>query len=771
MRNKSLSLLGCGAILALSAGAAFNLGAKGDVYEAAAGAHLITAVEGDAEGLTTDASWEGVEALPMTGENGGTVSFASIGTKVFFKMRVNDSTPFTSKDKIDYAFRLGEKAQGQQGNFDPWLTANGPMDYGDPVQVELHHHAAENVYTAVIGFDLGADFAIGAKLSAALHFVDATEPSATWGEGNANAFEGDLYLGEMPAAHTYVVPQVQGDAEGLTIASSWEGVETYPMDGPNGGTVAFALIESKLFFKMSMPDATRFPGKDKIDYLFRVGSNVQGQQGNFDPWLTANVAMSYGQPVQVEMGYNEASASYEAILGFDMKADYAPGMSVEAEVNFHDAQTEDTPWGEGPANTFAHTLYLVEEGTLPPPEESSTETTDPSSSSEPELPEEGLIPGPENADLGIVVTDLAKLPNDADWAKAPAFDLLPVYGDTTGATGKIQLYTSNQNYFWRLEVNDPTVCFNTDGIFIRVSTVGDEGKTLYEGRGNFDNWISEKTNLLGQPSLREDSFSIEDVGSYLPGIVTHKEGYYGKTKEGEFFVEPGKQIRLEVRYRDSRSAFEPWIDGDQKHTIYFDQVLTFGEVADTTIRPDAPSENFLATAAEVRYNRAIIAWDAFAGADLYKVMLYAKNAEGEAEPYTHLRVEGPFYGGEEAYAEEISGLAEATAYCVQIQAFDPNENLIGSSALAEFETPKRGEETSSSTPSEETSTGTSQEGTSEGTSADTSVPGSGDSSVEEGHDEPSALSQGAIVGIVVGVVLGVLLIGGIVAFVIIKKRR
>ncbi|MGN1262299.1 MAG: hypothetical protein ACI4UT_04505 [Candidatus Enteromonas sp.] len=765
MKKQILPLVALSSVLALSAGALAYAAHPASSAVHAENTFLIQEIARDGEGNSDPSAWGGVETYAMSGPNGGTVAFASVDTRLFFRMVMPDTTHFSGKDKIDYKIRTNGKVHGQQGNFDPWLTVNENLAYGQPTQMLMSYDAEAQQYTAIIGFEMGGDFATGAKISVEVNFHDVTEATQNWGEGAANTFSADLWVkekSEEPIRNTYLVQEIARDGEGNSDPSAWDSVETYAMSGPNGGTVAFGSVDTRLYFRMVVPDEVFIYNKEKIDYKFKIGSKVQGQQGNWDNWLTANERQDYGQPTQVAMSYDAAAKQTIALIGFEMGEDFVTGAKISAEINYHDVTSDSQNWGEGAANSFSADLYIKEKGS----ESSSEETSSEESSSE-QGPVEGVVAGPENTDLGIVVTDIAKLPTDKDWATATAYDMIPLYGDTTGATGTIKILTSNDNYFWRMDVNDPTINKNTDGLYIKVSTVGEEPSILYEGRGNFDNWIAEKTNNLGQPSLREDSFSIDNITAWESGVVTHKEGYYGKTQAGDMFVLPGGQIRLEVRYRDSRSSKEQWVDGDYLHTVYFDQVITFGEKADTTIRPNEPTEGFVGSSSSVSYSKATIEWDDLSGADTYKLFVYQKNAEGDPEPYTYLRTEGPFYAGDGHYAEEITGLSEDTEYAIQVVAYDVAEEVIGNSALVSFATPKRGAATSSeeevpSSSSEEESVTSEEEVTSkeEVTSSDDVVP--------EPEPEPEKKGCG---GSIVAASSLLLAVAGLGAAVLLKKKK
>lgn len=519
---------------------------------------------------------------------------------------------------------------------------------------------------------------------------------------------------------TYVVLASEG-TEGLMAAANWTGVETYAMTGTGEGTVSFATVGTKLIFKMNVVDTTKLTGKDKIDYTFTVGTKTQGQQGNFDPWLTALGAMDYGNNIQTDLSYDDATTSYTAVIGFDLKTDFVEGLEIGATVNFHNASGTQS-WGEGDAISFSHSIFIGK---------------DPS--------REGLVPGPKNEDLGIVVTDLAALPTDDDWAKATAIDMIPVYGDTTGATATVKLLSANKNIFWKMEITDPAINNGNEGLYLSIATVEETPELLYEGRGNFDMWIAEKVNKLSSPSLFTQSIDgVTDVKGYQAGTLTYNEGFYMPNQ-----AIPDGKIHLNLRFRDSRSAAEAWKDGDYVHTVYFDQTITFGAEADKTIRPQTATDGFTGSAVDISYNKGTIEWADFGGADSYKLFIYEKNADGAEEPYTYLRTDGPVYGGEKSYSEIVTGLSEETAYAVQIVALDEKEAVTGYSSLVNLVTTARGTGGgSSSSSSSSSSAGSSSSSSSSSSSQPTSssTPASSSSSPASSSSQSSSSSQTSSTG-------------------------
>jgi hypothetical protein len=227
----------------------------------------------------------------------------------------------------------------------------------------------------------------------------------------------------------------------------------------------------------------------------------------------------------------------------------------------------------------------------------------------------------------------------------------------------------------------------------------------FEGRGNYDTWIAEKHNDFGSPSLLEFKTTASNPSGLGEGVYTFSQGFYLKD-----LVQEGAQIRLCFKHRDARYASDAWMDDDYKHTIYFDQIITFGAPADTTIRPQTPTDGFTGSASGISYNKADICWNEFAGAETYNMYVYEVNPDGSEEPFTNISIEGPIYAGLDSYEEIISGLSEKTNYAVQVVAYDANEEVIGYSELILFSTISRQEAMDPGTSEEP---GTSDEPTSE----------------------------------------------------------
>ncbi|MDY2888727.1 MAG: PT domain-containing protein [Candidatus Caccosoma sp.] len=749
-------------------------------------------------GLMKEDDWTNVKSYSLTGANEGVVKFAIVETKFFFRFEVKDETNFSGKDKIDFEITTNGKHQGQQGNFDPWLTGLGAMDFGNNIQTDLLYNATLKSYIAVIGFDLKDSMIKGNDINVTINFHDVTDASQNWGDGAATSFNGTLKLIEgasEPITNTDIIKQYTGVDNKMT-ASDWENVEKYSLVGENEGYLQFALIKERFFFKLKVNDDTYFKNKEKIDFEFTTNGKHQGQQGNFDPWLTALGTMDFGDTIQLEMAYNQSEKYYTAVLGFDLGSSYLKGNTIDFSLNYHNAD-ESQSWGDGKLSQFSKTLYFEEyhehtfetswvsdetnhyhkstcghdvtsqfgphtfdDGVvkIEPTEEKEgvklftctickytkeepiqalghthtyeetwshdennhfhkatckhkDEVSDVAAHSFTEWTNiiepshgvngskertcticnykdvevipyvEGQVNGPENVDLGITIKDIISAPKDADWQEADSYDLIPIYGDTYGAKGYIKILSSNNNLFWQVMVDDETTNINTDGLYICLKTVGEEATTLFEARGNFDFWLAEKVNNLGSPSLFTQATTAADPHGYSKGTYTYSQGFYLKD-----LLVPGNQIELIVKFRDSRSEKEAWADADYMHTIYFDQVITFGKEADKTIRPQEPTNGFTGNVEKVSYNKGNVTWKDIDNADSYRLYVYAVNKDGSEEPYEHLTIEGPIYAGDGPYSETLLGLSESSKYVVQIVAYDKNDKAIAYSSLISLNT-------------------------------------------------------------------------------------
>ena len=133
------------AALALSSAMAFSglagIVALGVSAEAGTDEKVIKAVTGGGDkGFVTEPEWNTAYEHAMTGANTGSVKLATVGTNLYFRMIVTDTTKFTGKDRIAYKITVGGTTADIQGNYDPWLT--GSYGFGPNVQTEMAYDDA-----------------------------------------------------------------------------------------------------------------------------------------------------------------------------------------------------------------------------------------------------------------------------------------------------------------------------------------------------------------------------------------------------------------------------------------------------------------------------------------------------------------------------------------------------------------------------------------------------------------------------------------------------
>ena len=663
---------------------------------------VIAAVKGDENGFVTADEWAAIVPYTGTGANQMTVKLATVGNNFFFLYEVKDVTKFTGKDRIAYIIETNGAKQEQQGNFDPWLTPE--PSFGPNVQTEFSYDETAQKYVVLIGIPLGENFVPGAEVKVVFVHNDVTTADQSWGAGEETKVEATLTFAgeyveepEIPEEpvvpnYTYVLPVIDF-APG---ASSWELAEKYALTttaGTTGATGYVSLLVSgtHLYVKMVITDETRF-GNDRPDYKIVIGGKTASARGKYIDdigayWL-ADRTQDFGKTLVHEATYE--NNVYELTLAFNI-GDYAvEGAHVEVYFSHADAQKAEDEWDDSEksyphAISFSGVLYIGKYSeTDPVAPEQPEEPDTPVDPEEPETPvDPEPTPGPENTDLDITVIDLPGMPDEKMWAKLPSYQLIANNGNITGAYGKIQICTAATNIFFRLEVTDPTFHKIQDAIYIFIGT---EELNL-ETRGNFDMWLAHINNSFGSPSLLEQTTANDNLTAYKENTVVFKYGMYIPD-----IYAVGEEIRICIKYRDSRSAAEPWpTDNDQKHTIYFDQTVTFGPAADLTVRPEEVTEGFNAGNEQVSYNKANIVWSDVANAETYKMFIYKVNADGAEEPYTHVATEGPVYAGIGNFSEVIEGLTEKTAYAVQVIAYDKDGEIVACSSLTAFTTISRQE--------------------------------------------------------------------------------
>lgn len=485
-------------------------------------------------------------------------------------------------------------------------------------------------------------------------FTDTTVETFTPGEGTT------------PPAAEMKIKQLNKPA-GMVSESEWATLPKHVINTNNNGYVQFAGVGTTVWVRVIAEDTTYTKNSDAVNVSLAVAEgNASKFTMNMSPWTTDSLYVNIDKAdVTYGASYNSSTCTYEAIVGMDIKEAYVNGASVAANVTYRDGSAKHgtgAALDSGTATTFSGTLTLDGAPTQPEPD-------------------------PVNEDLQIVITDLASQPKESDWAAATAYPLIKVKGGTSGATGTVKVYTAAKNIYFRLEVNDPTTNIECDGVYVYL---GVEGNRI-ETRGKYCvNWLNnqfgdEIRNDFGSPSLFIQTTTATETQSWTEGKYTFDYGFHIPKIYGV-----GNTIRLHVRHRDSQSAAEQWKDSDYTHTIYFDQVMTFGEPADTTVRPQTATEGYTGTVSDISYNKVNVNWAHYTGAESYYVYLYKVNAAGSTEPYEFVKPEGAFYDDEFAAGSNCKGaiasLSQTTDYAVQIVAMDDNGDAIAYSALISFRT-------------------------------------------------------------------------------------
>lgn len=463
-----------------------------------------------------------------------------------------------------------------------------------------------------------------------------------------------------------------GGAAGKPTAAEWESLAVHNLSGNSEGYLQFATVGTTLWIRTVVEDTTKKTNGDTLDITVTVGNNSPLKlKMNMQTWTADDGSWIAGEVTFRDLtGYNDSKMQYTSLVGFELGDAYADEATVAVKVIYRDASEKHGTGAAldgGTATTYEATL-TIEEPETPPP----------------------AVEDPENPDLKIVVTDLPSQPKESDWANATAYNLIALHGGTAGSTGTIKIFTAAQNIFFRVEINDPTTHTNADSKYIYLGNQ----EVHYEAHGNWENWLTPvvngEANPFGQPSLMVEKTTAKitgnDKGDWTPGVYTWDYGLYLKDQAtSNILWEEEAQIRLCVKFGDSQDSTRPWgTPSGYDHCIYFDQILTFGEKADTTVRPQAPTEGFTGTVSEVSNTNVKINTDGFDGAETYKFFLYGVNPAGSEEPYEHIEIAGPAYSDELPY--QLFGLSATTDYLVQIVAYDNSDAPIAYSAFIEFRT-------------------------------------------------------------------------------------
>ncbi len=497
-------------------------------------------------------------------------------------------------------------------------------------------------------------------------------------------------------------------------------VENPAVEGATG-SVKFLLLGSKLYYRASIQDATRNNGDSPMMKIVYGGNTWELSHSRYleVPWTakpdanpedyTSGDHLAWpnwahkvdGSEISFSPAVTYLNSVYTYTAGYNLET-VGNGAKISIMVGHADAQGDIKTDGITTLGNYAHKVKFEQEFTVdgegeiitpPPPVEYPVD---------PEPTE-----GPENTDLKIVLTDLAKMPlaNESSWANVQKYDMIAKNGNSEGATGTVQVVTCDGNLIFRVEIHDDTIAWGRDSRWIQF---GNEDLGIVT-RGNYDTaegvtgWLAHKQNDFGEPSLCICETTLTE-GTDKTGNETSEEQPYGNSAKGVYVyyfgyqirdngydITPGNTIHLFVSHGDSQHKGHGWADGEYPkfHTIYFDQVLTFGEPADTTVRPETPAEGFDGTLGTVDFNKATIGWNDVSGAELYRLRLYKINAEGSEEPYTFVKEE-TVYGGEQSYEYTFEGLDAETKYAVQVLALNDDEEIVSASSLVNFTTIEQG---------------------------------------------------------------------------------
>lgn len=489
-------------------------------------------------------------------------------------------------------------------------------------------------------------------------------------------------------------------------------VEDPAVEGATG-SVKYLLLGSVLYQRISAHDETKNTGDTPV-FKITIGTlgnelqtgrylePVEKTENNAPSWKRQNGNLwDFAEVTEtISNAVTYANSTYTYTSAFNLGEYVGNGAKITLMAGHGDAYGDDN-WVDGLTN-YKHALKFEQEFTVdgegeiitpPPPVEYPVD---------PEPTE-----GPENTDLKIVLTDLAKMPlaNESSWANVQKYDMIAKNGNSEGATGTVQVVTCDGNLIFRVEIHDDTIAWGRDSRWIQF---GNEDLGIVT-RGNYDTaegvtgWLAHKQNDFGEPSLCICETTLTE-GTDKTGNETSEEQPYGNSAKGVYVyyfgyqirdngydITPGNTIHLFVSHGDSQHKGHGWADGEYPkfHTIYFDQVLTFGEPADTTVRPETPAEGFDGTLGTVDFNKATIGWNDVSGAELYRLRLYKVNAEGSEEPYTFVKEE-TVYGGEQSYEYTFKGLDAETKYAVQVLALNDDEEIVSASSLVNFTTIEQG---------------------------------------------------------------------------------
>ena len=202
-----------------------------------------------------------------------------------------------------------------------------------------------------------------------------------------------------------------------------------------------------------------------------------------------------GSEISFSPAVTYLNSVYTYTAGYNLET-VGNGAKISIMVGHADAQGDIKTDGITTLGNYAHKVKFEQEFTVdgegeiitpPPPVEYPVD---------PEPTE-----GPENTDLKIVLTDLAKMPlaNESSWANVQKYDMIAKNGNSEGATGTVQVVTCDGNLIFRVEIHDDTIAWGRDSRWIQF---GNEDLGIVT-RGNYDTaegvtgWLDHKKNDFG----------------------------------------------------------------------------------------------------------------------------------------------------------------------------------------------------------------------------------------------------------------------------------
>ena len=364
MKRKSAIL---GALCMATVCGSIGVASMQNVSTDASGNYVIEAVTGNENGFVTETEWAALDSVALSGSNVGTVKVATIGTRLYVRMDVVDSTAVTGTDRIAYALSVGSFSVSEQGHYDGavgktmWITAaDGTNRIAEATYQSRNEETS--TYTTYFGYDLGENYVEGATVTASFTHQDTTDTGGGWQSGVTSTWSGTMYLGVDPTAtpdepevvvNEKVISAAASNANGHVSEEAWEIVTAHALSEGNG-TVKLATVDTRLYFRMEVTDTTYYMNADKIEWSISVGSFTASVYGNYSgAWLVGT-----SPNIQMEQSYDETNTKYIATMAYDLGSNYVEGAAVSFSILHNDATTAEMAWGGGVNSTYSDTLYL-----------------------------------------------------------------------------------------------------------------------------------------------------------------------------------------------------------------------------------------------------------------------------------------------------------------------------------------------------------------------------------------------------------------------------